>query len=337
MDADDTIDPSDGQRLSALAAAPVAPAILGYVIQVHCPGAGRVGDVTVVDHVKLFRNRPDLRFYGRIHEQILPSIRRAQGEVEWTNIYVTHSGADYSVAGRHQKFARDVRLLQLELRDRPNHSFTLFNLGMTHGDVGEHAIATDYLRRSLHASHAGESHVRKIYALLAASLSYLDRHQESYDVCMSGIALFAFDAELNFRAAIASHRLGNLPEAERLYSRVLKGGDSRHFSSIEWGIAGFKANYNLAAVYLDMGRAADAEAQYVRVTELAPNWPEGWRALINLHIDFLQFDDAERALERSSAIPSMADVAADLKRRLVRARQSDRLPFGAKPPNSAMF
>ena len=33
-------------------------------------------DVTVVDHVKLFRNRPEYRFEGRIHEQILEPIQR---------------------------------------------------------------------------------------------------------------------------------------------------------------------------------------------------------------------------------------------------------------------
>ena len=74
------------------------PGVLGFLMQVHCPGGREDGspstNVTVVDHVKLFRNRPDLRFDGRIHEQLLPAIRRPGGEVAWTDVYVVHSGSD---------------------------------------------------------------------------------------------------------------------------------------------------------------------------------------------------------------------------------------------------
>ena len=50
----------------------------------------------------------------RIHEQIIPSIRRAQGEVGWTGIYVVHSGSDQSQQGRARKLTRDFRLLEKE-------------------------------------------------------------------------------------------------------------------------------------------------------------------------------------------------------------------------------
>ena len=58
--------------------------------------------MTMVDHVKLFRNRPDLRFDGRIHEQILPAIRGAGGEVAWTDLYVVHSGSDQTPEARRR-------------------------------------------------------------------------------------------------------------------------------------------------------------------------------------------------------------------------------------------
>ena len=61
--------------------------------------------MTVVDHVKLFRNRPDLRFDGRIHEQILPAIRRVGGEVAWTDLYVVHSGSDHEPGGSRRESA----------------------------------------------------------------------------------------------------------------------------------------------------------------------------------------------------------------------------------------
>src|SRR5262249_24777500 len=98
MDSDDTIDADNGRKLRALAYGEHDPAMLGYLMQVHCRGPGQDGveEVTVEDHVKLFRNRPDLRFERRIHEQIIPAVRRAGGELAWTDVFVVHSGYDRS-------------------------------------------------------------------------------------------------------------------------------------------------------------------------------------------------------------------------------------------------
>ncbi|MDA1055316.1 MAG: hypothetical protein O3C40_33260 [Planctomycetota bacterium] len=116
------------------------------MMQVECPGE-REGDLTVVDHVKMFRNHPAIRFEFGIHEQVLPSIRRLGGEVLRTDISVVHSGADHSADGRRRKYDRDLRILGRELERRPEHPFVLFNLGMTYADMDEHASAIEFLSR----------------------------------------------------------------------------------------------------------------------------------------------------------------------------------------------
>src|SRR5262249_40255402 len=138
-----------------------------YQVQVRIPpGPGEFSE-SVVDHVKLFPNRPDLRFEHRIHEQILPSIRKAGLEVRFSDLYVTHRNYDRSEEGQGRKRRRDFRLLELDLRDRPEHPFVLFNLRMTylHG-TKDFEVAAQYLRRSLDRSHPSDSIVRKAYAML---------------------------------------------------------------------------------------------------------------------------------------------------------------------------
>jgi hypothetical protein len=153
MDSDETIPRDCGRKVRSLVDRPVAPSVLGFVVQVHCPGGQDACDanldVTAVDHVKLFRNRPDLRFDGRIHEQILSAIRRAGGQVAWSDAYVVHSGSDQSPAAQQRKLARDLHLLNLELAERPEHPFTLFNLGMTHVHASRFAEGADFLRRGI--------------------------------------------------------------------------------------------------------------------------------------------------------------------------------------------
>lgn len=269
MDSDDVISPDCGRRLRELADGEHAEDLLGYVMQVHCPGRD-AHDVTVVDHVKLVRNRPDLRFEFRIHEQILPAIRRAGGEVAFTDIFVVHSGADQSEAGRRRKRERDFRLLDRELRDRPDHPFVLFNLGMTHVDAGQHAAAVACLVRCTEVSRPGESHLRKAYALLIGALSQLDRHDEAEEWSRRGRRLFPDDKELLFREAILHQRAGRLVEAERSYLRLLQEQGSRCFASVDAGIAGYKARHNLAVVYEEQGRLAEAADQWRRIIAQHP-------------------------------------------------------------------
>jgi GT2 family glycosyltransferase/tetratricopeptide (TPR) repeat protein len=281
MDSDDTIDAANGRQLRQLMRHARGSRILGFVAQVHCPGAGPEGDadVTVVDHVKLFRNLPDMRFEGRIHEQILPAIRRLAGDVAWSDVFVVHSGYDHSPAGQEKKKERDLKLLHREEQERPNHPFTLFNLGMTYNDIAEHAKAIDYLKRSIENSGAGETHLPKAYSLLVYALGQTGDRQSAWATCERGLELFPEDLELRFRRALLLHEMGCLDESATAYESVLNHQGERHFSSLDRGIRSFKARQNLAVVYTDMGQFAKAEEQWRLILDEVPEYRAGWRGL----------------------------------------------------------
>jgi tetratricopeptide (TPR) repeat protein len=319
MDSDDTIDEENGRKLRALADGPHRQSVWGYVMQVHCPGPGGTEDYTAVDHVKLFRNHRDLRFEGRIHEQILPAIRRVGGEVGWTDIFVVHSGSDHSPPGRRKKHERDLRILQLDVQERPDHPFVLFNLGMTFADMGEHAQAVEWLRRSIELAQPTESHLRKAYALLAASAAESGRRGEAWHVCCEGLELFPGDPELLFRKGMLAHAAGRLHEAEAAYRQALEPAAERYFSSIDQGIAGSKARHNLACVYLDMERPELAEVQWRRICEAtAP--PQGVMGLlVDVLIRQAKFAAAEVELEAIQATDTCAETGL-LRAQLAEAR-----------------
>ena len=137
------------------------------MVQCACdPGAEGSGGETVVDHIRLFPLLPDVRWTYRVHEQILPALRKADIPVRWTDLIVRHTGyAD--VALRARKLERDSRILLEELKDRPDEAFILFNLGaiaIERQRVGE---APRYLRRSLQRSASSDSITRKLFALIA--------------------------------------------------------------------------------------------------------------------------------------------------------------------------
>ncbi|MBL8794251.1 MAG: tetratricopeptide repeat protein, partial [Planctomycetia bacterium] len=293
-----------------------------YVMQVHCPGAGEAGaaDVTVVDHVKLFRNLPELRFEGRLHEQILPAIRRLGGTVAWTDVFVVHSGYDHSPEGQEQKKQRDLRLLHLELQEQPEHPFTLFNLGMTYADLGEYEQAVEFLQRSLALSGEGDSHLRKVYALLVYCSAQLGRADEAGEICAAGLRRFPEDTELHFRRGLLLQQRGRLPEAVAAYQRVLERRGERYFSSLDRGLHGFKTRQNLAVTYAELGDLARAEEQWRRVVAEVPQYRPGWQGLGDVLLAQARYAEIAQLAERLRGDAQLRAAGSILQGRLAIVR-----------------
>jgi hypothetical protein len=149
-----------------------------YSMQCVCLPGAPGGGTTVVDHVRLFRNHPELRWSGRVHEQTLPAIRRLGHEIRWSGVVIHHTGYQ-DPALRRRKLQRDLRLLRLADLEEPDHPFTLFNMGSIAQELGRPAEAVGLYRRSLARSHPRDSIVRKAYALLAQCLRHLGLREES--------------------------------------------------------------------------------------------------------------------------------------------------------------
>lgn len=303
MDSDDTIPEHCGRKLRELADGPHPDHVLGYVAQVHCPGEDPT-DVTAVDHIKLIRNRSDITFEFRIHEQVLPSIRRAGGQVAWSDLYVVHSGSEHTADVRARKHARDLRLLEMELAERPDHPFVLFNLGMTCADAEQHTRAEKYLRSCLRVSPPQDSHVRKAHALLASVLMRQQRFPAAEEAIKAGLASFPGDKELLFRLGMLQQNSDRCREAIETYEQLLSETRPRQFSSLDLGVTGFKCRHNLALANEACGELDAAAEQWERVTREAPSFGSGWRCLLNLILERGDHQQAERLVEHcAQAIP----------------------------------
>ena len=154
LDADDLIEPPERAKLEELLGrlgrGGEMPA---FVVRCSCDaGPNGEGGETVVDHIRLFPVIEGVRWTYRVHEQILPALKRAGLPVQWTDITVRHTGyADRDL--RSRKLERDSRILLEELAERPDDPFTLFNLGSIAIERTEWNDALEYLKRSLRARH----------------------------------------------------------------------------------------------------------------------------------------------------------------------------------------
>ncbi len=92
------------------------------------------------DHmVRLWRRRPELRFVGRVHERLegIPRLRQVYDD----RLCILHLGYDPALKQARGKGARNRRLLQAELLERPEDPQLWFYLAREHYAVGEDEAA----------------------------------------------------------------------------------------------------------------------------------------------------------------------------------------------------
>ncbi len=318
MDADDRLDDANREKLRILLAG-LGDENAAYSMKCLCLPDPVTREATQVDHVRLFRNHPGLRWRYRVHEQILPAVRSTGAEVRWSDVVVHHVGYQ-DPALRRRKLERDLRLLRLEDAGRPDDPFTLFNLGATHLELGKPAEALPMLRRSLERSHPADSIVRKLYALVAQCHRRLGQSEQALAALGAGRRHYPDDAELLFLEGLTRRERGDLPGAAAALERLLDVKPGKHFASVAVGLGGHKARQNLAVVYRQMGRAAEAEAQWRRVASERPDFAPAWLGLGELHLAQGRYGDVEedsRALEGAAGAPAEATA---LRGRVLLAR-----------------
>jgi glycosyltransferase involved in cell wall biosynthesis/tetratricopeptide (TPR) repeat protein len=299
LDADDRLDAANRDRLRALLA-DLPAGNVAFVMKCLCLPDPVSKTATLVDHVRLFRKHPQVRWEHRVHEQVLPGIKRSGGEVRWSDVVIHHTGYQ-DAALRRKKLERDLRLLKLEEAEQPDHPFTLFNLGCIYSELGRAAEALAVLRRSLQRSQPTDSIVRKLYALIAACHRQLGQPREALAACQEGRGHYADDAELLFQEALVRRELGDAGGAEECWRRVLHGRDGAHFASVDAGLRGYKARHNLAVLCHEQRRHAEAELHWQAALEERPEFTPALLGLGDVYLAGQRWEELQRVAGRLRA------------------------------------
>jgi GT2 family glycosyltransferase/tetratricopeptide (TPR) repeat protein len=321
LDADDRLEEPERQKLRALFAE-LKDEDCAYVMKCLCPAAPALGpgSETVVDHVRLFRNDPELRWRYRVHEQIMPSLRRRGTRVQWADVTIRHVGYQ-EPALRRAKLERDIRLLEQSLAESPDEPFVLFNMASVYVEQGRLADALPLLKRSLAQSHPTDSIVRKIYALIVQCHRRLEQPGAALEYCRQGRAVYPEDAELLFQEGLILRGMGDWTGAQARLEQLLESREGDHFASVDPGLRGYKARHNLALLYQDQGRLEQARAQWLAVTLERPEFTPAWLGLGELYLALGLWNDLDAVTRRLQETPEAQDEATLFRARALLKRK----------------
>lgn len=94
--------------------------------------------------LRLFRNHPQIRFNGIVHEQVYNSILSLNFNIENSDIVLIHSGYDIDEESSRQKHYRNLSLLMKAIANEPNNLYIINHVAKTYNALGNKTESIKY-------------------------------------------------------------------------------------------------------------------------------------------------------------------------------------------------
>lgn len=270
--------------------------------------------------VRLFRNDPGIRFEGRVHERIMPSIERSGMRVADRNdILVIHYGYSDDGPKKRERQERNLRLLLMEIKERPGDPLLHYHLGATYQSMGEIQKAIEHLEQASKCAAPGEDSGTRaalspgIVAAAAARLARLylarNRLEEALQQCERAVQQGVTDPLVIFLAAVIHMHGYNFSTAAKVLQWGLSIAREKSAETLESGIRKEQLRLALAHCKRFDGRIEEALAEYTACTEQEPACLDAWIGRGQCEIQLQHYSRARNAFHRALELDPDSETA----------------------------
>jgi tetratricopeptide (TPR) repeat protein len=312
LDADERLAPESRPILRELIAGTSEDGINVCIKDV--PGGDALFEARRNWFVRLFRRVPGIYFEGRVHEQIVPSIRRAGGAIlQRSGIVIHHYGCAEPGPRRQERQQRDLRLLLMEVAERPKDAFARYHLGVTCQSMNKIREATDHLLQALDLSTGqaalsldlqSKAHTRLAQLYLAQNeLETAIRH------CECAVGCGSDDPLTFFLAAVVHMHTYDFGTAATVLEHGLEVAGTDDEVTLESGIRMDQLRLALAHCKRLDGHLEKAIPQYRTCTENDPENLDAWIGLAECEAQRQNFSQAKGAFRRALELDPESETA----------------------------
>ncbi len=263
LDPDEELSPGDRDRLRPLLEKPGVDAYVFLVVSYV--GATADKDTEITCSIRLWRNRPEYRYSGSIHEQWAEQLFGTPSEprIMATGLSVLHYGYLDSRISAKDKKARNLSILQDEVRKRPRDNYLRYNLGIEHFRAGRDREALREFKKAWKGLTPGSMWSSALSKMTALTLMTLGEFAEAEKYLEKGLRLYPDFTDLVFLKGTLHTRQGQYPLAVEAFRRCAAMGPAPVPPySADSGLGGYKAHFALGQVYEAMGNQAESARSY---------------------------------------------------------------------------
>ncbi len=276
LDADEVLVSEDVELLRSLTERTWREAF--YVAETNYTGELDAGTAVTHNTLRMFRNRPQYRYRGRLHEQIAETLPTYLPErIEYTNVRIEHYGYLGAVRDAREKSRRNVELLQMQLEEGKATPFLHYNLGAEYAVAGNPQAALVELERAWELLESDPE--RDAYQFAPALANRLVRatracghFRDALQRAEQALERFPGFTDLVLEQGVAHVQLDEVAQGMAAYERCIAMGDAPSRYTATVGCGSFLPMVALGELHLEHGEVAQAKELLERCVSEHPGF-----------------------------------------------------------------
>ncbi|MBO8127809.1 MAG: glycosyltransferase [Peptococcaceae bacterium] len=210
---------------------------------------------------RLFRNRPDYRFHGAVHEQIVDVILERNNQARYQiadNLVINHYGyLNQQIAAKDKK-NRNLALLQRELAKDPDNRLLRYHYGVELYRAERYEEAAEELTKAANGIDPQTIYLPKLLRYIVLAYHAAGRPEQALEIIQQGLSLFPNYADLYYYGGVISYEQRDYARAYEFFQRALEMPEQPAYYAPFSGIRGFRSYYQLgrlAEIFLNYEEA----------------------------------------------------------------------------------
>ncbi|MHB9146439.1 MAG: glycosyltransferase [Symbiobacteriia bacterium] len=297
MDADEALHPDDTSRLRELLKQPLAE---GFILKVLNFIGPERSEQYVTDPVcRLFRNRPEYRYQGRIHEDIEGAIRSraAPKHLVSAGVRILHYGYLDPVRRERQKSRRNQAILRQVLEEKTDDPSVLYCLGTEELQAARPQLALDHFLKAWRLRRSDGGFASDLIQKIALCHWELGQAPLALEALETGTALYRDFTDLHYlRGRILSASGQPLPAIEAYRQAIAIGEAPAQYTSLH-GAGTFLAHHGLGRAYEEACLHRQAAREYYRALWANPRFTAALPDLLRLVKELGGMEAVQRLIE----------------------------------------
>lgn len=279
LDADERLDSASKEVVRSVVEHPTADAY--YLLVRSYLSRGPNPDKADYCLCRLWRNTPERRFRGRVHEDISASITESGGEIGTIDAVIHHHGYTPEAMNERGKHQRNTRILSQELEATPDDLYLLYHMAQEFFAVRDARHAIHFLRRAARLATPDHKFAPDICSHLADCLCDLGKAAIALKVLDRAAELGVTHPQVSFARGKALLYLERAEEAIPAFEAAIEAGNRRAWQGdVEtWG---YKAHFAIALASQSLHDYAVAAEHCERALELKPGHGETLALLVQV-------------------------------------------------------
>lgn len=250
---------------------------------------------------RLFRNRPEYRFEGAVHEQIVDKIlqKNPQARFQIANgLTIFHYGyLEQQIAGKDKK-NRNLKLIEEELKEKPTDALLQYHYGVELFRAEKYAQAAAVFTKAANVTNPQTIYFPKLIRYLIMAHQSAQEYPQALQALKIGLQFFPDYADLYYYQGLIHLELKNFALAHEAFLKAVSMPEPQLQYASFGGVRGFRSYYHLGNIAERFLNNEEALRYYILSLRDNPEFKHSLERIIEILNPVKYPQDTKESLEK---------------------------------------